>query len=302
MSIVIRNGLVLLILALPWCGAKVSSKENKSSSGTAQPVWKFTTLPQMRAIITKCLNNPRATYYIILRARELGMEKDAALFYRSFLHEKNKDGVREPKHDVRHGYVMAAYAFSHFVAVGPYSRDYFNKKPSSLVRRLCDYGLEAEGYRTGALQEEPNSPEVLLMTSIAEIEGSSPNESREEHIMRVIGYTRKAVRLAPDWADAHYWLAKQINSRAVFFPKRTDSLYREALIHYTKAETLEPQLRPECLRGRASLWHGLGQKQNALKCLEAYLKLKPEALKQSHIAEWRQRLIKELKVKGAKSP
>lgn len=298
MKTLVLTGLVMLGLALCWSGGKAAPEKAKSSGAAARPVWKFTSVPQMKALITKCLNNPRATYYIIVRARRLGMEKEAALFYRSFLKEETKNGVSEPKHSANHGYVMAAYAFSHYVAVGPSSREYFIQNPPSLVQQLRDYGLEADGYRTWALQEEPNSPEVLLETSLAVLDGSSATETRQQRILRAIGYTRKAVRLAPEWADARYWLANHLHRTATLFQGQTDSWYREALVHYDKAEKLEPQLRPECLRERASIWSTIGQNQKAFQCLEAYIKLRPESLKQPYIVKWRARLTKELKAKG----
>ena len=280
------------ILTVSFCS--ICAPPSRSAPGKPQDkLWNFTTPTQMKAVIPKYLNNPRATYYIIMRATNYNLGPQAAVIYGDLL----KEGYgSKGSGKVNAFHLMSAYAFSHFMATGPLSREYFRQQPSPIVQRLRDQELEADGYRTQALEAMPKSPEVLLEASIAILDGSSVGETPKKRVRRAIGYTRKVVQLAPNWADAHYWLGEQL-TRTQHHASDKNAWGQEAITAYEKAEQLEPGLRADCLRARARTWQMIGQRRKALECLDAFIQLKPEQAKKPGIIKWRQSLVKQLQAK-----
>lgn len=250
----------------------------------AAKYWLFDTKEEMGKAVPYYSNNPRATYYVIMRAHKRNMAGPACLVYHGLL-QKNQ---RDP-------YLQSAYAFSHFMATGELSREHLVQKTSSLINELRKQQLGASFWRDEAIKAKPNSAVILMETALPMMYG---NGSRPE----AVNYLRKATRLAPDWADAHYWLGKGLDllwasKWSYASDKQAESLKqlgREQLAAYNKAEKLDPRLHVECLIGRAYAYQALGQLQLGLKYLDAYIKAEPETGKQPGITHWRQQLIKEV--------
>jgi len=248
-------------------------------------VWNFTTPAQMEKAIPKYLDNPRATYYVIMRARHHNLVDRAALLYGSLL--KTRHGGNE-------FYVMSAYAFSHFMAVGPLAREHFVQHGSPTVEKLRRQALEADFYRKEAMEGKPNSPEVLLMSALPAFYMATNRSAK----MKALNQVRRAVKLASSWADAHFWLGQVLLLSSGFERNRTP-MAREALAAYQKAEQLQPALHGDCLYGYMSAHSQMKQPREALKYMDAYIKLRPAFGKSAVGIRWRQSLTKQLQAKSS---
>jgi len=180
LSVAGRILLAALLLSLSvkpsWCAPKDDG-------------WNFTTPAQMEKAIPKYLDNPRATYYVIMRARHRNLVDRAALLYGNLL--KTRHGRNE-------FYVMSAYAFSHFMAVGPLAREHFVQHGSPTVEKLRRQALEADFYRKEAMEGKPNSPEVLLMSALPAFYMATNRSAK----MKALNQVRRAVKLASSAASA----------------------------------------------------------------------------------------------------
>jgi tetratricopeptide (TPR) repeat protein len=247
----------------------------------AKSVWLFQSEDQMKQTIMEHLKNPRATFYVIMRAHKRGMADEAALIYYDLL-QKDRTNPQ----------LLSAYAYSHFMATGPYSKDYFVRYASPAVQKLRPQQVQADYYREEAITFAPKSPEVLLESGLGMFYKSDTKQQGLNHV-------RKAVRLAPKWPDAHYWLGYLLISQ---WPMERDKkkrvvICREALAAFKEAERLEPKLHKECLYGTLGAYQGMDDTPKILKTMNAYLKLEPNYIKRPGIAKWRQQLQEQVKKK-----
>ncbi|HET6382835.1 MAG TPA: hypothetical protein VFJ58_05540, partial [Armatimonadota bacterium] len=203
-------------------GAKASGSPAAQAVSEKNDVWLFTTESQMRVEIEKYLKKPRDTYFIIMRSQHENLGPAAAMAYR----EWRKKRIGDPL-------VESAYAFSQWMAAGELAPNYTTRDVQPLLQQLRSQQMEARYYRAKAIKARPNSPEVLLETALpmffypcapsvadmAKIKRSaSPQKSlaaelaanmvKNKHLS--VNGLRRAARLAPDWADTHYWLGSML--------------------------------------------------------------------------------------------
>lgn len=252
-------------------------------------VWRFTQEAQMRAAIEQYKDNPRATYYIIVRASHQHLAPQAAMIYLSLLDIDQYNPKRE-----------AAYAFSQFMAAGALSEYALNYGAPSLVQKLRQQQLKAEYNRALALSATPKSPETLLEAAIP-LGYTGDYQSGSVDRRKACDYLRKAVRLAPEWADAHYWLAVMLNS--LWSCNMHGPTYvAEELSELQKAESLEPKLHTDCQIQYAYTYQELNLPEKQLEHLNAYIKAKPVGSINSHIIDWRDNLARQSKDNGRQAP
>ncbi len=243
--------------------------------------------------IKRSANNPTALYKHLTEYRDQHIDPQAALVCFDVLQKQPNNAV-----------LKAAFAFLWFRAVHPLSENYsdYSKKTSTLTAVIALH-LKADQCREDAVKKLPNSPEVLLETGIAECYQVSANYntrlSGSKHI-------QQAVKLAPKWADAHYWLANSLNllegkvyddaAKKGINPKTSlYALANEELFHYNKAEELNPNLHNDCLLGYAFAYNTLEQPIKSQQALETYIKINPWFLKAPGVAQWREQIIRKAK-------
>jgi len=304
--------LVSACVAPVWCapGNNSETKGPPALQDTGEDqLWRFTTEEQLRAAILKYIKNPRALYYIILRAHERNLAGQASVIFHDLLLPKPQD---HPEHahdenpkahaaalikglDLAH--VQSAYAYSHFMATGPLSREYFVRDVSPLVKALRMQEPDVAMYRKESLKAAPKSPEVLLETAIPLFyKGADTKQKAIEQCQKACESLREATQLAPQWADTHYWLAQLLIELAPVVPEKI-VLAKEALAAYQKAEDLDPKLHPQCVYGYVYAYQALGQPDKVLEYLDQYIQIRPDFGKQSHIVKWREALLKQLQAK-----
>lgn len=255
--------------------------------------WLFSNKKEMQKAVPYYSNNPRATYYVIMRARNKGMAGLACASYHDLLKKNGNDP-----------YLQSAYAFSHFMAVGEFSKEYFTEKASALTQELRTQQLEAKYYRDAAIKADSNSPVILVETAVPKIYGSEA-ETRSE----AVDYLRKAVRLAPEWADSQYWLGQALDALwaakwSYASAKDRDSLkplLYEQIASLKRAEKLDPTLHGNCLIGYSTAYYYTDQVGLALRYSDAYSKLHPEDAKKPSTIKTRRQMVEELEKKRAEA-
>ncbi len=245
---------------------------------------------QLKQTALKFQGNRRATYSVILSSAKRHLAPQATLIYGDLLRQHPGDAG-----------LQSAYAFSHFMAVGPLSDNYFTAKASPLVTRLRREQLKADYYRRESQKAALYSPEIKLECAIATFYLALTQEADDVKIRQIaVDDLHDVVKNSPDWADAHYWLGRIIGNHIVDFfsvegknDPRIVSSSQEALKELNTAIQLKPQLRASSLISYVYIYQWLGQPVETLKYLNLYLQANPKKSKESSFQKWRQDLMEE---------
>ena len=190
-------------------------------------------------------------------------------------------------------HLQSAYAFSYFMATGPLSKNYFKAAVSPVLKQLQGQYLEAEECRAAALKSAPESPEVLLESALALFHKSGGSvDDTKKRCLQACNYLRQAAKLAPDWADTHYWLGQCLVDYTQF-EKEKQPLLEEALRAYQQAEQHDSALRSQTLMGRVYAYAALKQPEKALEALEALATEKPAVKDSPFYTNWKNALTKQ---------
>ena len=238
--------------------------------------WLFTTENEMEETARTHADNPRATYYVIMRAHKRGMASQTAVVYHELLQKNPYDP-----------YLQSAFAYSHFMATNIFAREFMNDKSAPFVYKLQKMATEAQYYREEAIKKKPDSPVILLET--AQSRFYEPGKSKE-----AIDLLQRAVKEDPKWADAQYWLGHYLSSYWLQDREHREAIGKESLLHLQEAEKLQPELHPECLIGRVYAYQALDDTAKQVEYLEAYFKARPEALNNEWLVKWQKELHDEL--------
>ena len=145
-------------------------------------VWRFTDQVKMEQAILQYKDNPRATYYIIMRAFHQKLAPQATVIYRNLV-----------KEDTMNAKLLSAYAFSHFLSTGPMSTSGLSYNAPELVRKLRGQQAEADEARSTAISIRPDLPEVLIETAIPLAHSGMWTPSNTSSVTASL-YARKAVK------------------------------------------------------------------------------------------------------------
>ena len=239
-----------------------AASAGSAQSDTKNDVWLFTTEPQMRVEIEKYLKKPRDTYYIIMRAQHEELGPAAAMAYR----EWRKKRIGDPL-------IESAYAFSQWCTAGELSTVYFTKDVQPLLQQVRGQQMEAQYYRTEAIKARPNSPEVLLDTALGSFFYTVGSQLKnKQHSATEL---RRVVRLAPGWADAHYWLGRVLE---MLWPcvSNKGAIARESIQALEAAEKLNPAFRNDCLMTYVIDYDELKRPDLSLRYLDEYIGTHPK--------------------------
>lgn len=247
-----------------------------------KPGWWFNDEAQMRMVVPKHVDDLRATYRIILRARDLHLSGQAAFAYMDIAKQRMREANSQ-----------AAFAFAHFTAIGPGSDDFMGKgTPQTL--KLRDLLAQAALYRDDSLRLGPRSPAINLMASLPTFYYASAGSQDRS---KAYTYVRRAIRLAPTWGDAYYWLGKFLSSDSYRQDNRVGRA-NECIQVLHKAEKLDPRLHAGCLMGYAYAYQALRQYDKALENFDAAVKAKPKSATPPMLA-WREYLARQLKTSSS---
>ena len=161
--------------------------------GTAK--WRFQNRAQVEAATRKYKMNLRESYNIIMCAARQGMIRSVVHTYEQIM-PKN---VFDVPPEMASSFALACRMMQ--------SRgwDWKVDNTPNITKISANDALTVSLYRDRALQMLPNSPEVLVSYAIWATD-------RSEQCLQALQLSQKAVRLAPRWADAHYWHSIMLNN------------------------------------------------------------------------------------------
>jgi len=295
--------LLLVCSSVALCGVFAASERGghhnrtrvrnavKGSAGKDTPET-FVTVPRLQEAVEKYQRDPLATYAVIMRASHQHLGPQAAVAYDKLLTLHPDDP-----------YVQSAYAFSQFMAVGPFSESFLNGQPTDLIRKIRLDQLKAAYYRGQASKSAAKSSVIRFECALQAYYSAQANPTTSLQVERgVIDDLRQVTKDDPKWPDAHYWLAVILNlyAAAIYSQSgpsasqaQTVALGKEMVSELQQAEHLQPKLRGDCLMNYAYAYQWLQQPRQSLKFLDLSLQARP-AQKQV-LDRFRQYLLDEIK-------
>lgn len=259
LSVFLRLALVVLCLTL------INAHSCLAQAGTQK--WQFQNRGQVRSAVLGNLKDLRTSYEIITCAARQGMIRTVLQTYEEVIGSDIYNTSPE---------VCSSYALAHRYFTGFSSWDWKRDEDSSIeVLRGQSAGLQVQWFRDRALQIKPKSPEVLLSYALwsAYEAGGRPLALRQ---------INEAVKLAPNWADAHFWRAGIIlGAWSVITPtsKRlaAGSHYGTEMVRaLNKAEKLDSAFHKIAMIKRYHGYQTLGDDKKALAAFDAYGRFYPE--------------------------
>ena len=229
--------------------------------------WPMRSRSDVTSALTKTRGDLRATYEVLVCAARQGYPSISIDYYDKIVRGKEFDATAADS---------AAFAFAYDLG---HSFRPWNWKQDAKPIPVKGTQAMAQYFRERALSGLPNSPEVLTMRAFWG--ATQSGEKRDNAYFSAL----KAVKKAPDWADAYYWLASASKNYAYRFSQ--DESKRDlqkrlgllALRAYDKAEKLDPTLRPHLFQPRAYAYELVGDKKSAQMIpilAEAHLKAFPQ--------------------------
>lgn len=176
----------------------VAASPSHAQMGTMK--WHFRSRADVVPALQKTRGNLRSTYDVLICAARQGYRNTALGFYEDVVsgHEFNAT-VQD----------SAAFGFAHDLAdnFSPWywkkDLDFSDYKGSSRASAVL--------FKDRAFQYGAGSPEILVMRAYKE------RLLFKETRKRAYEWCLKAVKRAPNWADAHYWLAEAAEDYALAF-------------------------------------------------------------------------------------
>ena len=249
--------------------------------------WRFQNREQVRSAVLGNLDDLRTSYEVVTCAARQGMIRTALKTYEEVIGKDIYDASPE---------VCSSYALAHHYFADPYPWNWKQDTDNSIRTVGKNGGLQVQWFRERALRAKPNSPEVVLSYALW---SADQKDGRPLALQQI----NKVVRLAPNWADAHYWRADIISMRWSVMPseerKAAAKHYgKTQLLALDKAQKLDSAFKTEGLLRRFYAHQTMGNYKAALIAFDAYLasnKGFASALDGQHgggsYAKWRQYLV-----------
>lgn len=263
--------LALALLCSPSAHAIFPQTKFSSRIKAPASAWQFRNEQEVRALVARYINNPRAIYYIVNTAVERRLTHHAT----RAIGEHWQKSPQNPQLQM-----LSAYAY--WAAATGYRTIPSLSGPGAEFNQLKS---QAFSFTNSAPLERPNSPEVLVMASacsstyLAENHNAFPKEIPKRFSV-VLGQLRRAIRLDPKWADAHYWYGVALDDyhSALWNPKQPKNnahLLSQAKNELLAAQRLDPNMKASCARRLASILEDQDRPREALAYLNTWLKLQP---------------------------
>lgn len=262
-----KNPLLFLLVAgsiasFPAC--------SRAQVGTMR--WHFRSRSAVTAALQQTRGNLRKTYEVLVCAGRQGFCNTSIGYYEDVVTGHEFDATFQDS---------AAYAFA--FDIGYVFRPWSWKidPDKSMIKKSTR--ATAQLFRERALAMRPQSPEVLVMRCLDENMYFSRKEAYQ--------HTLQAVKRAPNWADAHYWLAWSACSYALTFNRDVHPVVKKpaskviqvrlgklALKSYDRAQKLDLGLRPYLYIERVGAYELIADRNAARMipiCLNVHLQAFP---------------------------
>lgn len=251
--------------------------------------WRFQNRGQVRSAVLGNLKNLRFSYEIATCAARQGMIRTVLQTYEQVIRDKIYDASPE---------VCSSYALAHHYLSDPTSWDWKRDSDTKIRVRDSSSALQVQFFRDRALQLKPRSPEVLLSYAL----WSAYQPKGRPSALRQV---QEAVRRAPTWADAHFWLANILDlNNSVMPTKQRESVAlrygRLELAALDRAEKLDVAFQREALINRYYAFQLQHKPKEALAAFDAYVRARPNfpaAIDGFHgkgdFKKWRDRLVRQ---------
>ena len=230
--------------------------------------WSFQSRADVVPTLQKTRGNLRATYEVLLCSARYGYELTALSYYEDVVSGKEFSASADDS---------AAYAFAYAISDGLRP---WNWRKDSLNISLKSNQAMGITFRDRASKLKPKSAEVLVMQAFWEM-----MEWSGKHREEAYRHTLEAAKIAPQWADAYYWLGWAAEHYALTFTgddaksqETKSDLGRLMLRAYDKAESLDKGLRPHLYMQKLSAYELIGDKESSRRIpeiVDAHLKAFP---------------------------
>ena len=278
---------IFLQLVLVLISLMLVSTRCLAQAGTQK--YQFQNREQVRVAVLGNLKDLRASYNIITCAARQGMIRTVLQTYEKVIGKDIYDASPE---------VCSSYALAHRYFAGFVNWNWKQDTDESIQVLGGEGALQVKWFRERALEAKPHSPEVLLSYALWSV--YEPNGRP-----LALNQLNEVVRLAPKWADAHFWRAHIIDMRwSVIMPtaKREAAAKHygtESLMALNRAEKLDSAFHKVAMIDRYRAYQTLGDNKKALAAFDAYTKFYPSFVTAmdkisgvgSH-AQWRQGIAK----------
>ena len=247
----------LLLCLLLFCGS------SQAQLGTMK--WHFNSRNEVVSALQKTRSNLRATYEVLICAGRQGYTNTGIGFYENVIAGHEFDASPQDS---------AAYAFAFDLGYSFRPWGWKRDLDESMIKKSSR--ANAMYFRDRARSMRPNVPEVLVMRAFWE-RSLGVQESKDAYQANL-----QAVKRAPRWADAYYWLGTSANTYAATFsdqilnnkikPNTKEMADAKATIvrlgrlqlhAYDKAEKLDPGLRPHLYWSRLDAYQYIADKESA---------------------------------------
>ena len=247
----------LLLCLLLLCGS------GQAQMGTMK--WRFNSRAEVVSALQETRGNLRATYEVLICAGRQGYTNTGIGFYENVVVGHEFDASAQDS---------AAYAFAFDLGYSFRPWGWKRDLDQSMIKKSSR--ANAAHFRDRARSLRPNVPEVLVMRAFWE-RSLGEQESKDAYQANL-----QAVKRAPRWADAYYWLGTNANIYAGTFRSQTLNnkttansqemaeakatvvrLGRLQLRAYDKAEALNLGLRPHLYWSRLDAYQDIADKKSA---------------------------------------
>ncbi len=229
------------------------------------PKWNFRNRAQVAAATRKYKLDLRQSYNIIICATRQGMIRTVVHTYEQMMPANVFDVPPE---------MASSFALAHRMMMGGNRWDWKLDTTPNITQTSAADSLKVMLYRDRALQMLPRSPEVLISYAIWA-------EDYGEKRAQALQLSEKATRLAPRWADAHYWHSVMISGDWIMLSHAEQGMQgprcgAAELRALNTAVKLDPGFKQIKAGDEWTILQTMRRSKEALASFDAYTRARPD--------------------------
>lgn len=259
-------------------------------------IWQMRSASQLQKLLARNINNPRACYYIINQAYRVNLEVETVVALKPFFQKRPSDPV-----------MQATYAYASLVG----TLRAFSAPQSAALNKAKQYNLFYEqsssySFMKLTMSRTPEillkSPEAIVMAAACyedELYGRSVADQKRWD--QLVSWSQRAIRLAPQWADAHYRYGTVLKSYAGTGDLKLPDATKQRLLLQAQTALLSAQrldnslpMQGSCARALASAFYRQKQYGQALRYIDIWFRYLPEYSNVPALKDWRQEIVRQL--------